>query len=406
MVNLWSLYGQRILQVGIGLMLAAAIWRLWLEMPPFISGQYEIDAIDMINRHIEVHRWFAGQLVYGGAIKNGDYPPASYTMLWPFLGWLDLTSARYLWALIYLGLLGWLAWLGALESLASTFWEKMFMVIMPFALYPASTGIRVGQIAINVIPSLVMGLLLMQPSSYRRYDRLGRDILASAMFIFALVKPTLSVPFFWIVCFMPGRCRLFWLVSFGYSLLALIAIFFQNGNLLSLHRDWLEQSGNYLLSEGYANIHTWLEVIGLSDWMLPASLILFIVTGVWTLLYRKVDLWILLGVAALVSRFWTDHRLYDDLLIWIPMITLYRLAKVTSLEKFILGQPAKLIAAVLFALNWFVLLGPARFVINPLLSSSPFEVVIKIGVATLWLTCLIFFILLAHQQTAKETSTP
>jgi hypothetical protein len=40
-----------------------------------------------------------------------------------------------------------------------------------------------------------------------------------------------------------------------------------------------------------------------------------------------VILWLLLGVTALVARFWTYHRWYDDLLILLPMIALFRIAQ-------------------------------------------------------------------------------
>ena len=33
------------------------------------------------------------------------YPPATYLMLWPLLGWLDLGAARWLWAAVTLPLL-------------------------------------------------------------------------------------------------------------------------------------------------------------------------------------------------------------------------------------------------------------------------------------------------------------
>lgn len=260
LIVLWSRYGQRLLQIGIGLMIAATLWRLGLEMPRLIGGQQEFDAVDLMARHTEVHRWFAELPVYG-AVDDGDYPPASYTTLWPLLGWLDLTAVRWFWALTTLVMLGWLGWLGSRESRATTLWEKVFMVLMPFALYPASAGIRVGQLATHVMPPLVMGLLLLQrspqPPQPPTRPHLGRDMVAAAMVIFALVKPTVSAPFFWIACFMPGRWRPFFLVSFGYLAMALVATQFQAGNLLSLHGDWLEHAGTQLGTRGHANVHTW-----------------------------------------------------------------------------------------------------------------------------------------------------
>ncbi|MEO1069007.1 MAG: hypothetical protein AAFW95_07780, partial [Cyanobacteria bacterium J06638_6] len=157
---LWSRHGQRLLQIGIGLMIAAALWRLGLEFPRLIWGQDEVDAVDLISRHREVERWFAGLPLYG-EIPNGDYPPASHPLLWPWVGWLSRAATRWFWAVTTLLMLGWLGWLGSHQSRARTRWEKLFIALMPFALYPASAGIRVGQIATHVIPPLVVGLLWM-----------------------------------------------------------------------------------------------------------------------------------------------------------------------------------------------------------------------------------------------------
>ncbi|MEM6598883.1 MAG: glycosyltransferase family 87 protein [Cyanobacteria bacterium P01_C01_bin.69] len=397
--TLWSRHGQRLLQLGIGLMIAAMAWRLGLEVPRLLWGQQEFDAIDLINRHTEVHRWFAKLPVYG-AMDNGDYPPASHTMLWPFMGWLDLATTRWVWMFSTLAMLGWLGWLGMRESLATTPWEKVFIALMPFALYPASATINVGQLAIHVMPPLVMGLLLMARRRANGHDTdssLGRDVVAAIFVIFAFVKPTLSVPFFWIACFVPGRWRPVLLVSFGYLLLAAIATLFQGGNLLSLHFAWLDQAGTQLGTRGHANVHVWLEAMGLSSWMLPASFVLLVATGVWTLRYRRLDPWILLGVAALISRFWTDHRMFDDLLIWVPMIALFRLAKVLPF-----GQATQLMATLLFTLNWFVLMAPARFLAQPLLLSSPLEIAIKVGHALIWLSSLVFFMALPHTDIYRD----
>ncbi|MEM8504162.1 MAG: hypothetical protein AAF716_13535 [Cyanobacteria bacterium P01_D01_bin.1] len=396
----WLRYGQRLLQVGIGLMVAAALWRVGLELPRLIWGQQEFDAVDLINRHTEVHRWFSGLPVYG-AVDNGDYPPASYAMLWPLVGWLDLAAARWLWAISTLLMLGWLAQIGIHQSLATTRWEKISIALMPFALYPASATMSMGQLATHVMPPLVVGLMMMvrsRPSGETAGSDLISDLIAASLVIFALVKPTMSVPFFWIACFAPGRWRPAFLVSAGYVALAWVATQFQAGGLRSLHIAWIDQAGTQLGTRGHANVHTWLEAIGLSDWMLPASLALFVATGIWTLRHRRVDPWILLGVAALVARFWTDHRMFDDLLLWVPMIALFRLAKVPAF-----GQTAQLTAAFLFVLNWLALMGPARFLSEPLSLSSPLEIAIKSGHAVLWLSSLVFFLMLARSATAPKT---
>ncbi|MDB9529345.1 glycosyltransferase 87 family protein [Oscillatoria sp. CS-180] len=380
---IWRRYGQLILQVGIGLMIAAALWRLGLELPRLIWGEDRVDAVDLISRHREVEYWFSRQPVYG-ALPNGDYPPASHVLLWPLLSWMDREAARWFWAGSTLAVLAWLSGLGIRESRATTLWEKLFIALLPFALYPASAGIRVGQLATHVIPPLVAGLLLIDRS--RR--SWSQDILGAAFVIFALVKPTVSAPFFWLVCFMPGRWRPVVLVSGGYAIAALIATGYQAGNLLTLHADWLAHAGDQLGTRGHASVHTWLEAAGLSEWMLPASLLLMGAMGLWTWLYRRADPWTLMSVAALISRFWTDHQVFDDLLLWIPVIALFRLAKTSP------SQPLRLITAILFALNWFALMAPARF----LNGAPPISTLAVGGQTILWVGLLVFFMVLAQQE--------
>ncbi|MEM8504164.1 MAG: hypothetical protein AAF716_13545 [Cyanobacteria bacterium P01_D01_bin.1] len=395
----WARYGQRLLQIGIGLMIVAALWRLGLELPRLIGGEGEADAVDLISRHKEVGRWFTGLPVYG-EMANGDYPPASHPMLWPWMGWLDRAATRWFWAVTTLLMLGWLGWLGLRESSATTRWEKAFFLLMPFALYPASAGVRVGQLATHLMPPLVVGMLMMTRSfpngavrsRIPKQQGLTQDLLAAALVVFALVKPTVSAPFFWLVCFMPGRWRPVLLVSFGYAALALFATLFQDGNLLSLHMDWLSHAGTQLGTRGHASLHTWLEAIDRSDWMLSASLLLFGVMGLWAAIYRRARPWALLSVAAMVARFWVDHQVFDDVLLWIPLIALFRLTKLESVRW------VRLAAAVLFALNWFALMAPARFLSNDHPVSG---VAIPIQTA-IWMAVLVFFMMLAHRDTFEE----
>ena len=391
LVILWSRHGQQLLQLGIGLMIVAALWRLEVELPKLIWGQGEFDAVDLISRHREVERWFAGLPVYG-AIPNGDYPPASYPLLWPWIGWLSREATRWFWAITTLLMLAWLGWLGMRESYAATFWEKAFIVLIPFALYPAGTGIRVGQVTAHLMAPLVLGLLLMRRA--HPHPKWGRDLLAAALFLFALVKPTVSAPFFWVVCFMPGRWLPVLMVSVGYGALALLAVQYQEGNLLTLHLDWLNHASTQLDTIGHASVHTWLEAAGLSDWMLPVSLLFFGVAGIWTAIYRRSCPWILLSVAAMVARFWVDHQVFDDLLLWIPLIALFRL---TQLE----ANPwVRITAAILFALNWLLLMVPARF-FNDNYSLSSVAVPVQ---TTLWFIVLVFFMVLAHRDMTQETA--
>jgi len=110
-----------------------------------------------------------------------------------------------------------------------------------------------------------------------------------------------------------------------------LAVAFQGFALSSLFQDWLVRSLEGAAREaaggGYGNLHSWLAFVGLGQWNLPVSLLVMLALGFWTYQHRHGDLWLLLGVTALVARFWTYHRSYDDMLVLLPMITLFRIAR-------------------------------------------------------------------------------
>ena len=54
-------------------------------------------AIDLKSRYVEVQGWFNGVPVYRTMLAP-TYPPASYALLWPFLGWMSWEAAQWFWA--------------------------------------------------------------------------------------------------------------------------------------------------------------------------------------------------------------------------------------------------------------------------------------------------------------------
>ncbi|HEX5758780.1 MAG TPA: hypothetical protein VF121_06260 [Thermoanaerobaculia bacterium] len=76
--------------------LALAALRLAVQVPRLVTGGPAVfGAVDLGFRHAEVARWLAGERVYG-ALDTAVYPPATYALLWPFLGWL--ISRRRVWS--------------------------------------------------------------------------------------------------------------------------------------------------------------------------------------------------------------------------------------------------------------------------------------------------------------------
>jgi hypothetical protein len=122
-------------------------------------------AVDLKLLHRLVHEWFAGRPVYR-ELASAVHPPATYLLLWPLMGWLDVTPARWLWAIT------------TVVALAALIHVK--------------------------------------------------DLLACGLILATLVKPSISVPFLWLVLFAPGSPGPFSLVALGYGALTVIAVSFQD----------------------------------------------------------------------------------------------------------------------------------------------------------------------------------
>ena len=197
----WATYRTTLLLVAIGLMAVAAVHRLGDQFDRLLWESGQGGAIDLKQRHEEVRQWFAGKLVYQ-QLGTAVYPPASYVILWPLLGWLSVTPARWLWALSSTAMLGWLVYLTARESSASTPLERMAIVLLPLSMYATSATIGNGQLIVHILPALLYSLTSpAHPSGWRQ------DVVSAALVVAALVSPTIAAPFFWIVLFVPGRLR-------------------------------------------------------------------------------------------------------------------------------------------------------------------------------------------------------
>jgi len=304
----------------VGALALAAVDRLvdgvrqlvWLSTPP----------VDLAMRWHEVHRWFAGQPLYTGLV--GIYPPATYALLWPALGWLDLTPARWLWAVTTLAALGWFAYIVVRESETDSVAARCAVGLLPVSVYAARAVMVNGQFALHLLPPLLAGLLLL----HRRRPSWGRDLGATALLLISLAKPTLSIPFMWAVLAARGPWRPAVLLGLGYGGLTLLASLFQPAGAVRLFGQFLasaDGAASTAARDSHANLHAWIDALGLGHGYTLASLIALLAVGWWTLSRaRGTDPWLTFGVAATVARFWTFHFRYDDMLLLVPMVALIR----------------------------------------------------------------------------------
>jgi hypothetical protein len=84
-------------------------------------------------------------------------------------------------------------------------------------------------------------------------------------------------------------------------------------------------------------------------------LAVLVALGFWTFQHRKGDLWTLLGATAIVARLWTYHRVYDDVLILLPMVALCRVTKWETSS-----DSTRIAAGLLLAATMLSMLAPAR----------------------------------------------
>ncbi len=403
----WERYGNSILRIAVLLLAAAAAFRLLHEGlrlvvwdPSTLGGPN-----DLRNFQNAMKGFFAGQPIYE-ELKTSPYPPASYAIFWPFLGWLDLSKARLLWAFTLVLVLAWLIVLILRESKATTHAEKILLAL--FLLSMNGTGVTIGngQLGLHILPAL-LSVLLLQHSGGRASlpaDRktmagtetrpprnthlsIQNQIIAALLVLFALAKPTISAPFVWIVLFAPYGKRILFLAAIGYLAITCLALSFQPQPAIAVFESWFHRASIVALERGYGNLHAFLSSLNLDSWMAPASLLVFGLLGLWVYFHRKVEIWLVIGITALVARFWSYHRYYDDVLIILPMISLFRIAKSSGP-----GNEHGIVAGFLLSMIAFFNLARLHNI-----SKLRFELITSANVI-LWMLTAAFLLYLARRQ--------
>ncbi len=386
----WEKRGEMVLRVATALMaIAGGVWlgyEFWRLL--FQSGYW--GAIDLRILRALIQQWVIDSPAFRFDPFT-SYPPASRPMLFPFLGWLPLTSVRWLWACTTVAALGWLTWLLLWQSRAETKLERAFVALIPFSMYATGATIGNGQLIVHLLPALLVSILMLQRDSANWRS----DLVFSLLFMFALVKPSVSVPFFWILFFVPKGLRPAIFVVLGYLALTVFAVSFRPLWSQGMIKDLLTAGISIGRPEwGEANIHAILSTLGLSTYaMMMASLITLAVLVFWVYRNRLADLWLLLGVTALVARLWVYHAWYDDLLILLPMIALFRIAKRGGPDEW------RVVGGVLLAMLVPMMIAPGGLYLLPM----PWNGVYQVAQAVLWIAALMFLIAYAWRQKDRSS---
>ena len=117
------------------------------------------------------------------------------------------------------------------------------------------------------------------------------------------------------------------IVGAAYVLLTFFALSFRGINILEFASKWTNETPHVVTVGGHGNIHHFLAPLGVENMLLPFSALMLAALAVWIYKFRKTDFWVQLGVAAIIARFWAYHRLYDDILMIIPMAAVLRLLR-------------------------------------------------------------------------------
>jgi hypothetical protein len=316
---MWSANGSRLLAAAALLMVVMSAMMLTARFTRLIS--IPSGATDLRYYFDWSHRWFQGQPVY--ALPEGpEYPPASMPILWLLVGWLSFDQARLWWAVIDVVALAGLAIGFIRASGAEGLARRAFVALMLPSMTPTGAAVGNGQLILHVLPILLIALLVLP----RHAPGWRRDMVAALLLAFTLVKPTISAPFLWVAWLAYGGVRAVLLTAAAYAGLTLFAAAFQDATLWDLLKACLMNGAMQATLAPDVNLHFALRLIGLQAWMLPASALALGSLGFWTYRHHRQDVWVLLGVAALVARLWTYHRLYDGVLVAIAEVALFRMA--------------------------------------------------------------------------------
>ncbi len=374
---------------------AAAVW-LSYEFWRLIWDSSRYGAIDLVQRYEDIFFWFRGFQIYG-VIGTASYPPASYAMLWPLLGWMSPPAARWLWALLSIAAMIWLCSVFRKASRADTIQERVFITLIPLAMYATGAAIGNGQLIVLILPALITSLLLMQRTDYSWKTELA----ACFLFLIALVKPSMTAPFFWIVLFIPGRLRTALMIIAGYAGISFFSASFQGKSLFALLPEWLSSSSQIMAGHAkyfsQSNIHSWFAAQGIEQWAPPVSIVILLLLGIWISLNRKADPWLIISAVAIVSRIWTYHAWYDDLLIAPAMIALFRIAKSNGISSNLQSAlRISLFVTILF------MTAPGGLYLLP----SPWKELYIAGQVFIWLSLLSFLIFFIHRDKKKIQGPP
>ncbi len=296
------------------LALCLAVSRLGRQVPRLISGA-DGAGVDLELRRRGTQTWFAGGRPYTQTRLPEIYPPATYLMLRPLIGWASRDTARVVWVVVLvlaLAVTSVLAW--RITSPAPSSW-RAFAAILPWAVYPAAYAFSYGQMGPLCVAAALSAMLFMtRPASPRR------GVASGLLLTLSLIKPSLSVP--WVAALITRAAwrRIFWVTAAAYLAATLLAMVLGAGPLGERALGWLGAGTVY---SGYGNLSEVVAAVGARRLALPAGALLLASYLAWAG-WRRADLWTAAAVGAIVARWFVYHNAVDDGLLLVPLLVMIR----------------------------------------------------------------------------------
>ncbi|MHC4263073.1 MAG: glycosyltransferase 87 family protein [Planctomycetota bacterium] len=412
-----EVFGPRLLGLLVGLLLLLGLvfggyqsWRALEEPGP--RG-----AIDLRNRFVETEAWFEGKKVYA-RYHDAMYPPASYALLAPAIVPFKFPTARIVWfcfeLLCVVAIV--LALIHACGARAPN--ERRLWAFMVLGTYPLGASIGNGQLGAPTLAALLGMAVLLGVSDTAQRVAWGRGVLAACLLLVALAKPTLAAPFFWVLL-VRGGWRAAVACVLGYVALTFAASWPQDAGPIDLLRDWVRRAeigARYgasvgegaikVVTEGggggggggrssglritHVNAHSLLSAFGLAKHGALVTLAALAALGAWVGVFRRAHLWVLIGSAGVVARSMSYHAWYDDVVLILPLVALWRLAKGLDHTSPALRRAARL----LFGLDLALLLAPGGIYALPRVPAN----IVAVTHALALLATLVLFAAVARRR--------
>ena len=141
-------------------------------------------------------------------------------------------------------------------------------------------------------------------------------------------------------------------------------------------------------------LHELANYIKLDDYLKEITFSLLMLLGLWIYYHRGINIWLLISVCSLFAYFWTYYRWYDDIIILIPIITLFRMTKAIHFS-----EKTKLLSGLLLVISIILSIAPGGHYLFP----GPFDDLYIYSQFIAWISVFAFLLKISLNERARVT---